>query len=469
MKKFRPYQPDQLNLLPQNLNEWLPDDHLAAFVSDVVETVLDLGQILEAYEAEQGGQPPYHPFLMVKLLIYGYCIGVVSSRRIEQATYTDVAFRVLAANQHPDHDSIATFRKRHLGALAGLFLQVLKLAQKAGLVKLGHVSVDGSKVRANASKHKAMSYERMLKTEKELKQEISEILKNAQAVDDAEDEKYGKGKRGDELPEELRRRESRLQKIQEAKRALEEEAKQEAEAEAAEKLQRRAEFEKEYEKKIEQGLKDRRGLNNKPKIPNPQEATPEPSKQKNFTDPDSRIMVNGATKSFEQSYNAQIVVDERAQIIVASAVSQDVNDYGQLVPMLEAVQTNMGRKPDVVSADSGYFSAENVTHPGLSEIDLLVAVGRERKQADKDTSSEEQVIQGLTERQKMERKLATEEGKALYKRRKAIVEPVFGQIKEARKFRRFSFRGLEKVQAEWDFVCLTHNLLKIFRSGFAFA
>jgi hypothetical protein len=280
---------------------------------------------------------------MIKLLIYGYCIGVVSSRRIEQATYTDVAFRVLAANQHPDHDSIATFRKRQLVALAGLFLQVLKLAQKAGLVKLGHVSVDGSKVRASASKHKAMSYERMLKTEKELKQEIDEILKRAQATDDAEDERYGKGKRGDELPEELRRRESRLEKIQEAKRALDEEAQQEAEAEAAEKLQRRAELEKEYEKKIEEGLKDRRGLNKKPKIPNPEEATPEPSKQKNFTDPDSRIMLNGATKSFEQCYNAQIVVDEPAQIIVASAVSQAVNDYGQLVPMLETKHRSHAR------------------------------------------------------------------------------------------------------------------------------
>jgi len=346
---------------------------------------------------------------------------------------------------------------------------VLKLAQKAGLVKLGHVSVDGSKVRANASKHKAMSYERMLKTEKELEQEIEEILKSAQAIDEAEDEKYGKGKRGDELPEELKRRESRLKKIREAKRLLEEEAKQQAEAEAAEKLQRRAELEKEYERKIEQGLKDRRGLNKKPKIPNPQEATPEPNQQKNFTDPDSRIMVNGATKSFEQCYNAQIVVDEHAQIIVASAVSQDVNDFGQLVPMLDAVQTNTGRKPDVASADSGYFSGENVTHQALSDINLLVAVGRERKQADKEIPVQDQEPEELTERQKMERKLATVEGKALYKRRKAIVEPVFGQIKQARNFRGFSFRGLKNVQQEWDFVCLTHNLLKIFRSGFAFA
>jgi transposase len=431
------------------MREWLPDGELALFVSDVVDE-LDLSAIYHAYEQDGRGQPPYHPAMMVKLLLYGYCTGVPSSRKIERATYRDVAFRVLAADQHPDHDSIAAFRKRHLTALAGLFVQVLQLCRRAGLVTLGQVALDGTKVKANASKHKAMSYARMTETEARLEREIRALLTAAEQVDAAEDAEYGRGRRGDEVPAELARRESRLAKIRAAKAALEQEAKQRAAEEA--------EIGREKQAAREQRVGSTQGR--PPKIPDPQQAVPEAKAQRNFTDPDSRIMKDGATKAFVQAYNGQIAVDGHAQVIVACVLTQAAVDSGQFVPLLDQIQTHLGQAPTTVTADAGYFSAANLAagHAAGSECWVppdrqvhhgVPVSGLHRQNAASDT---------------MRAKLRSETGRATYARRKAIVEPVFGQIKEVRGFRRFLLRGVRKVTSEWALICLTHNLLKLFRA-----
>ena len=454
------YDPEQQLLMPPDMREWLPEGHLALFVSDVVDE-LDLSAIVGHYERGDGrGRPPYHPLMMVKLLVYGYCIGRVSSRKMEKATFDDVAFRVLACNHHPDHDSIAEFRKIHLRELAGLFVQVLKMCERAGLVKLGHVAIDGSKLRANASKHKAMSYDRMCEKEEQLAAEVEHLLRAAAETDAAEDERYGKGVRGDELPAELARRESRLLKIREAKASLEAEAKERAEAAAAvveAKLAERKQREQETGKKT-------RGR--APSVVNVAEAKPEPKAQRNFTDPESRIMKDGATGSFEQSYNSQIAVDDEAQIIVAASLTQDANDKRQLVPVLAEVKTNVGRLPEKTSADAGYFSAEAVTNEAISGVGLYVTPDSGKKT---EGSSAEESPPGTSASERMREKLKNESGREIYKRRKTIVEPVFGQIKEVRGFRRFSFRGLDKNEAEWSLICLTHNLLKLFRRGTGWA
>src|SRR6266852_3912442 len=284
-KTFRPYELNQRLLLPPDMREWLPEGHLALFVSDVVDA-LDLAAIFAAYEGEERGQPPYHPAMMVKLLVYAYCTGKPSSRKIERATYEDVAYRVLAADQHPDHDSLAAFRQRHLQALGALFVQVLRLCQEAGLVKLGHVALDGTKIKANASKHKAMSYGRMCAAERQLEQEVAALLAQAQQVDADEEAQYGAGRRGDELPAELARRETRLARIRAAKAALEQQAKERAEK-AADAARAKVAAREQRVGSAKGGV---------PKVPDPEQAQPEPTAQLNFTDPESRIMVDGATK-----------------------------------------------------------------------------------------------------------------------------------------------------------------------------
>jgi transposase len=456
-KNFRTYNLDQRLLLPPDMRQWLPEGHLALFLLDVVNQ-LDLTEILDVYEQGDGrGQPPYHPVMMVTLLLYAYCSGKPSSRRIERATHEEVPYRVLAGDQHPDHDSIAAFRQRHLRALARLFVQVLQLCEAAGLVKLGHVALDGTKIKANASKHKAMSYERMGAKEKELEEEVARLLEQAQQVDAAEDVEYGKGRRGDELPAELARRESRLRKIREAKAALEAEARAQAEqaaAQAREKLAQRARREAETGKKMG---------GRPPQIPDPEQAPPAPTAQRNFTDPESRIMKDGATKGFEQAYNAQAAVDSSAQIIVAAAVTQEANDKQQLQPMLEKVKKNCGRLPEQASADAGYFNTEHLTDETLSSVDLYVPPDRQQHGAVPETIAATTAADASVVDQ-MRQKLKTAAGQAVYKWRKAIVEPVFGQTKDARGFRRFSFRGLAKVAAEWDLIALTHNLLKLWRA-----
>ena len=398
--------------------------------------------------------------MMVRVLIYGYCRGVASSRRIERATYEDVALRYLAADQHPDHDTVAAFRQEHLGARSQLFVQVLQLCQRAGLVKLGHVALDGTKIKANASKHKAMSYERMEKAEKELEAEVKALLAEAARVDAEEDGKYGKGKRGDELPKELARRESRLEKIREAKAALEQEAREAAEkkqAEVAAQLKEREKQERERGRKFG---------GRPPQAPDAEEAKPEPKAQRNFTDPDSCIMKDGATKEFVQAYNAQAVVDSHAQVVVVAAVTQEANDKKQLVPRLKEVKVQMGIPPQRATADNGYFSEPNVTDAQLQEIDLFVAPDQQ-KHTNKQPSTTGPPPPDASVAEQMRHKLRTAERQAVYNLRKAIVEPVFGQIKEARGFRRFLLRGLAKVQAEWQMICATHNLLKLFRSGWS--
>ena len=456
-KKFKECNREQMFLLPPSLRDWLPEDHLVYFIIDVVRQ-LDLSEIYASYGGDGRGQPPYDPSMMVSLLLYAYSVGVPSSRRIEKATIEDIAFRVISANQHPDHDSICSFRKRHLKTLAGLFVQVLKLCREAGLVKLGHVALDGTKVRANASKHKAMSYGRMKKKEKELEREVRELLKQADTVDVQEDEKYGKGVRGDELPKELRRRESRLKKIKEAKTVLEKEARDKARIElelAQDKIEKR-------EKKAKKSGKKPRGR--KPVLPDPEKAEPKDSAQRNFTDPDSRIMVDGSTKSFEQCYNAQAAVDDTHQVIVACSVTNESNDKKQLKPTVEGIEANVGEHPRELSADAGYFSEDNVKVLEKKGIDGYVATGK-MKHGEVVPLVFGHPPEGMSVKERMGWKLRTDSGRKVYNKRKGVVEPVFGQIKGARGLRQFLLRGIDNVSCEWDLWCITHNLLKLYRFG----
>jgi transposase len=418
---------------------------------DVVRE-MDLGAIYERYEAERRGQPPYNPTMMVALLVYAYCIGVPSSRKIERRTYEDVAFRVIAGGAHPDHTRISEFRRIHSGVLAGLFLQVLQLCIKAGLVKLGQVALDGTKMKANASKHKAMSHERMQKTEAELREKIEKLLRAAEEADASEDVRYGKDKRGDELPEELQRAQSRLEKIRKAKAELEAEAKHQAE-----------------QKERDPGdgpPTGSSGGDGHPELPSHQVPTTKDGKptakaQRNFTDPDSRIQKSGS--DYIQGYNAQIAVDSARQIIVANGVTNQPPDVEHLLPILDQVIANCGEVPETVIADAGYFSEKNVEGVRERGADPHIAPGR-IKHGEERPNVRGRPPAGLSSKQKMARKLATKAGAAVYARRKVIAEPPFGQIKEARGFRRFLRRGLDKVRDEWALICATHNLLKLHRA-----
>ena len=431
-KTFRPYDPEQQLLLPAALQEWLPPDHLAYFISDVADQ-LDLSAITNRYQGETRGGPPYHPGMMVKVLLYGYCTGVASSRRIALRLHEDIAFRVLAANNTPDFRTISDFRKDHLAALAELFLQVLALCQQVGLVKLGHVALDGTKVKANASKHKAMSYGRMKEKEEQLAAEVDELLRRAQEVDDEEDRRYGRDKRGDELPEELAFRESRLRKIRGAKAALEAEARAAAEQAEAEGREH-------------------------PGVPGDQA-------QRNFTDADSRIMPVPGGKDFQQAYNCQAVVDSECQVIVAARATNLPSDRGQAVSMIEQTIGNTGEVPKEVSADAGYYSAKAVD--GLSALgaDPFVAPDKTRHGQAIPLTPRERIPANLSARDRMRRKLRTKRGRQRYGLRKQTVEPVFGQIKQGRGFRQFLLRSLEKVSREWLLICTGHKLLKLFRFG----
>ena len=428
-KTYRPYDPDQQLLLPAALQEWLPDDHLAYFISDVVDQ-LDLSSITARYEGERRGGPPYHPRMMVKVLIYGYCVGVASSRRIAQRLHEDIAFRVLAANNTPDFRTISDFRKDHLGALSGLFLQVLAFCQRAGLVKLGHVALDGTKVRANASRHKAMSYRRMKEKEEQLAAEVAELLRRAQEVDDEEDRRYGKDKRGDELPEELAFREGRLEKIREAMAALEAEAQAAAEAEG----------------------KEHPGV-------------PEDKAQRNFTDAESRIMPAPGGRDFLQAYNCQAVVDHAHQVIVAARATNQSSDKQQAAAMMRETIDNIGAVPREVSADAGYYSAKAVDDLQALGVDPYVAPEQTRHGRVVPPAPRGRIPSHLSPRDRMRRKLRTKRGRQRYALRMETVEPVFGQIKAGRGFRQFLLRGLEKVNGEWSLICTGHNLLKLFRCG----
>jgi len=454
-KTFRSYDMNQQLLLPPDLRQWLRPDHLALYVSDVVEA-LDLSGILKVYEEGDGrGRPPYHPVLMVKLLIYGYCIGKMSSRKIEQATHDDVAFRVLSCNQQPDHDSIAEFRKRHLPELAKLFVQVLELCQRAGLVKLGHVAIDGTKIKANASKWQTMSYARMSEAEQELAAEVERLLAAAQRVDDEEDKLYGQGQRGDELPADLRNRESRLARIRELKADMEREAREAAEKKAEAAKQRNKEH---AQKEQESGQKFR---GRPARVIDPEQVIPAGKTKRNFTDPDSRIMKDHGTKTFQQAYNIQIGVDAQAQIIVAAKVVQAGVDQEQLVPLLREVEKNLGRLPNQVSADAGYYSRAAITHQSVRDVDLHVPPNQRKPL---DWGPEVALPENATLQERMWHKLGSKAGREVFSKRKVIVEPVFAQVKHVRGFRQFLLRGLAQVEGEWLLVCMTHNLMKMFRA-----
>jgi transposase len=446
-KTFRPYDMNQQLLLPPDLRQWLREDHLALYISDVVES-LNLSRIIKSYdEGDLRGRPPYHPALMVKLLIYGYSIGKMSSRKLEQATYDDIAFRVLSCNQHPDHDSIADFRKRHLQELGALFVQVLQLCERAGLVKLSHVAIDGTKMKANAAKNRSLTYERMKEAEQELTAEVARLLSESQRIDEEEDERYGKGQRGDELPEELRDRETRLAKIKALKKELEEEAQAAAEQRRAQKEKARA-----GTNRIRLPWRQHWEVSNEGKI------LPLPHTKRNLTDSDSRLMKDLVTQSFQQGYNAQIAVDAQAQIIVAAKVVQAGNDQQQLVPMLQEVAENLGRMPEAASADGGYFSKAALRAEAVREVNLHVRPNEPAPTGDGSLPTRASV------QQRMWAKLQSCDGRAIYNQRQAIVEPVFAQIKHIRGFRQFLLRGLTQVEAEWALICITHNLLKLFRA-----
>src|ERR1700680_4749274 len=430
-KGYRTYLPEQDLLLPPSLRQWLPENHLVYFVSDVVDQ-LDLSAMHAVYEREKRGQPPYDPRLMTKLLVYGYCTGVFSSRRIQKRLQEDIPFKVLAAGNQPDFRTISDFRKIHIETLQNLFEQVLAMALECGSIKLGRVSLDGTKLKANASKHKAMSYGRMKEKQKQLKEEVKQLLEQAEAADEEEDRRYGK-QRGDELPEELRRRETRLAKIKMAKKVVEQRAREKAAAEGKSAAEAKR-------------------------------AKPDDKDQYNFTDPESRIM-KGAD-GFVQGYNAQASVEPEMLLIVGQSVTEAANDKQQLEPMVEAIEQQSGQRAEAIVADSGYCSEENLAYLESAEqpnrkIEGFIAAGKQKKVEHRMPCKRGPLPKGATRVDRMKRKLQTKVGKAVYAARKCVVEPVFGQIKQARGFRQFLLRGKEKVKGEWALLCLTHNLLRL--------
>lgn len=444
-RKFIEYDINQSLLLPPSLRDWLPEGHLAHFISDAVDS-FDLSEWEADYATQTGaGAPPFAPRMMVKVLIYGYATGVFSSRKLQVKCVEDVAFRYLCGQLSPDFRSVLKFRKRHLARFGDLFVQVLVLAQEAGLVQLGRIAIDGSKMKANASKHKAMSYQHMCAQIDKLEAEIKEILQRAEAVDTAEDAELGDYD-GYSLPDALAHREQRLETIRAAKARLEERARARAQAEQARR-------EEEAKAREQQGAKPKQYR----KEPDP---IPKAKEQENFTDPDSRIMRDGATKGFIQGYNSQIAVDEEAQIIVAADLNNHASDSNELIPMLDGVEENTGAAPKQALADAGYKSETNFEQLEDRQTDLYVACGREAYDP-RLTCPRGPIPKGATRTQRMERKLKTKQGRAAYRKRKHIVEPVFGWIKNVLGFRQLSLRGEANARAEWKLVCLSLNLRRM--------
>ena len=444
-KHFRPWKIDESQLLPPSVQDYVPKEHLSRLIVALVREELDLSAMSGSYRSGLG-QPPFDPRMMTALLLHGYASGLYSSRRIARAAVERADFMMIVAGDPPDFRTISEFRRRHLKALAALFVQVLKLAEKAGLVKLGHVALDGTKIKANASKHKAMSYDRMKKREAELEAEVDRWLKAAEAADAQEDKLYG-DKRGDEMPDWVADKEKRLQKIREAKAALEAEAKAAAEAE----IQARAEAE---------GRRRAEGRKKTGKPPAPPKAEPGGKAQRNFTDPESRIL---KTKDgYIQGYNAQAAVDGDHQIIVAQTLTNSSSDQAQLAPLLNVTRANLGRNPDEVSADAGYCSDANLRTIKRRRIEGYIATGRQ-KHGTKSATAKKTTPGSLIAR--MSTKLKRAGYRSRYRLRKQIVEPVSGQIKQARGFRQFLLRGIEKVSAEWALICTAHNLVKLARAA----
>lgn len=475
--------------MPPSPLEWLPEGHLAYFVLELVETI-DLSEINAAIqEKDARGERPYPPAMLVALLLYGYAVGVFSSRRVARATHEDVAFRVLAGGAHPHFTTINEFRSTYRSEYAKLFKHVLRLCRAAGMVSLGHIAIDGTKVNANASKHKAMSYERMQEEERRLGAEIEELLKKAEAIDRDEDRRYGVGKAAEDLPSELQFRETRLKRVKEAKAALEKEAAETraqtlrenadgqrkiAEDRSVDPIERKraatraAKADKQADELSKDDSDDEpkdggsAGGTGLPKhrVPVETDGRPKLKAQRNFTDPDSRIMMRNTEVT--QAYNAQIAVDSEAQVIVAECVSNQAPDAQYFEPMLQLVVDNCdGEAPVVVTADNGYLSKAAIDAARRHGVNPHISCGHGEKATTR--VIQEPATPAQKARAAMARKLAAPTGKAIYARRKTVAEPPFGQIKEARHFRRFSMRGVEKVRSEWTLVCLTHNLLKLFR------
>jgi transposase len=445
-KEFRPWKIDEAQLLPPSVQDYVPRDHISQLIVSLVRESLDLSAIIGSYRSGLG-QPPFDPRMMTALLLHGYASGVYSSRRIARAAVERADFMMIVAGDPPDFRTISEFRRRHLKALAELFVQVLKLAEKAGLVKLGHVALDGTRIKANASKHKAMSYDRMKKREAELAAEVDRWLKAAEAADAEEDKLYG-DKRGDEMPDWVADKQKRLAKIREAKAALEAEAKAAAEAE------RKARAEAEERRIAEGGKKNG-------KTPAPPNTEPDGKAQLNFTDPESRIL---KTKDgYIQGYNAQAAVDGAHQIIVAQTLTSSSSDQAQLAPLLDGIRANLGTNPDEVSADAGYCSDANLRMIKRRRIEGYIATGRQKHGTKSATANKASRPGSLIAR--MSTKLKRAGYRSRYRLRKQIVEPVFGQIKQARGFRQFLLRGTEKVSTEWALICTAHNLVKLARAA----
>src|SRR6516165_8838979 len=451
-KTFRPWKIDEPLLLPPVVQEFVAKDHLARLVLNLVREDIDLAAISGSYAGERG-QPPFDPVMMTVLLLYAYCSGIYSSRRIAKACRERVDFMSIVGFDAPDFRTISDFRKRHLNALAELFLQVLHLCAQAGLAKLGHVAFDGSKIKANASKHKAMSYGRMEERAAELEAEVAKWLSTAEAADAEEDQLYGRDKSGEEMPDWVADKQRRVERIRQAKAELEAEAKAAAEA----KLKERAAAN-------EQREAEGRRKGGRPAAP--PSTVPDAKAQKNFTDPQSRIMKS--KDGFVQAYNAQAAVDAEAQIIVAQDVTQSGVDCGQLVPLTDAIETNLGRKPAQLSADAGYCSEANLKGLEDRNIDGYVATGRARDAVAGTAKGEAPAAPSSTQPaatptrvEAMRAKIKAGGHVSPYRLRKQLPEPVFGQIKQARGFRQFLMRGFDKVRAEWAIVCTAHNLLKL--------
>jgi transposase len=440
-KRFRAWKIDEVQLLPASVQDYVPCGHLSRLIVNMVRESLDLSALDASYRSDLG-QPPFDPRLMTALLLHGYASGIYSSRRVARAAVERADFMMIVAGDAPDFRTISEFRRRHLKALGDLFVQVLRLAETAGLVKLGHVALDGTKIKANASKHKAMSYEHMKKREVELKAEVDRWLEAAEASDAEEDKLYGE-KRGGELPDWVTNKQKRLKKIRQAKAALE------AAAEAQSKARAEAQ-----DKRIAKGGR-KSGKAPSPKV------EPDGKAQRNFTDPQSRIL---KTKDgYIQGWNAQAAVDGEAQIIVAQTLTNSSSDQAQLVPLLQRIKANLGRNPAEVSADAGYCSAANLRAVKRRRIEGYIATGRQKHGTKSATANKPATPGSMIAR--MRTKLRRAGYRSRYRLRKQIVEPVFGQIKQERGFRQFLMRGIEKVTAEWALICTAHNLVKLARAA----
>lgn len=427
-KRFKAWQPGQGWLLPPSISDFVPPEHPAHFIRELVRSELDLSEIYSAYTSQKG-QPPFHPAMMTAVLLFAYTQGIYSSRRIAKACAERVDFMAVTGMQKPDFRTINLFRQRHLKALGGLFVQILKLCRRAGLARLGHVALDGSKFRANASKHKAMSYSRMREEEVRLKAEVDRWFDEAGTADEAEDTKFGADKRGDEMPAWVANKQQRLQRIQDAKAALE----------------KQVEDEKDDDPPAASGQR-------------PSKSKPLEKRQRNFTDPDSRIMRTQQT--FEQSYNCQIAVDSDHQVIVAASLNNQQNDAPELPKILAQIKRNTGRQVRELSADVGYCSEANLAEVGRRHVRGYIATGRQ-KHGSKTPTGQRQAPRAA----QMAARLKRGGHRSRYRLRKHTVEPVFGQIKEARGFRRFLMRGLDKVAEEWRLICAAHNLNKLLKKA----